>query len=49
MLSVDDIIVSDFNSTVYAFDGKSYTPIWTYAFQGSIFRSLKHKTKDKLI
>lgn len=32
---IDDIIVSAFNSTVYAFDGASYKMIWNFTFPSS--------------
>lgn len=32
---VDDIIVSSFNSTLYAFDGRTYKILWSYTFVNS--------------
>lgn len=32
---VDDIVVSSFNSTVYAFDGRTYGMLWNYTFADS--------------
>lgn len=29
---IEDIIIASFNSTVFAFDGKSYDILWTYVF-----------------
>lgn len=33
--NIEDIIVASFNSTVYAFDGKTFEIIWTYSFPTS--------------
>lgn len=33
--STDDIVAAMFNSTVFAFDGKSYTTLWRYVFPDS--------------
>lgn len=33
--NIEDIVVASFNSTVYAFDGKSFEKIWTYSFPTS--------------
>lgn len=33
--NIEDIIVASFNSTVYAFNGKTYEIIWTYTFSAS--------------
>ncbi|XP_055326879.1 uncharacterized protein LOC129580462 [Sitodiplosis mosellana] len=33
--NVDDIVVSSFNSTVYAFNGQSYATLWNYTFADS--------------
>lgn len=30
--SMEDIIISSFNSTVYAFNGQTHQIIWTYEF-----------------
>lgn len=32
---IDDIVVSSFNSTIYAFDGGNFSVIWTYVFPSS--------------
>lgn len=32
---VPDIVLSSFNSTVYAFDGKSYAQLWNFSFPSS--------------
>lgn len=32
---VDDIVVSSFNSTVYAFNGQTYSTLWKYTFADS--------------
>lgn len=33
--NVDDIVVSAFNSTVYAFDGRNFSMLWNYTFPAS--------------
>lgn len=33
--NVDDIVVSSFNSTVYAFNGRSYATLWNFTFADS--------------
>lgn len=32
---VDDIVASSFNSTLYAFDGRTYNTLWSYTFVNS--------------
>lgn len=32
---IDDIVVSSFNSTLYAFDGRTYATLWSYTFVNS--------------
>lgn len=32
---VPDMILSSFNSTVYAFDGRTYAPLWNFSFPSS--------------
>lgn len=32
---IDDIVVSSFNSTIYAFNGQTYKTLWTYTFSDS--------------